>query len=90
MQADIEAGIFAGDAGGLAGVRFRDHQACAGENSLAMGAKDGGIDFRREAEIVGVYDQRFHGDGAGRCVGGIGLTVRLRARILLASREPLK
>jgi len=82
VQAHIEVRIFAGEVRRLLCMCFGDHQAGASEDSIAMRLDDAGIDFARESEIVGVYDEGFHGVP--------NLTASAGARILLASQRRLK
>jgi hypothetical protein len=56
MKTNIELGMFARQRNRLITVRFRYHEARAGQNTLAMGLDDGCVHLARQAEVVGVYD----------------------------------
>ena len=57
MQADVESRIVARDVSGGTCCGLGDHQARAAENAVAMSAEDAGVDFGRQAEVVGVDNQ---------------------------------
>jgi hypothetical protein len=67
VEADAERGIAARDADGILGGRFVDHETGLREDAGAVGALDGGIDFRAAAEIVGGKDELFQNAG-GLCI----------------------
>ncbi len=57
MQADAEFGILPREFYGLVKTGFVHHQACGGQNAVAVRADDGFIDGWRQSEIVGVDNE---------------------------------
>ena len=57
VKADTEARILAGEFDGFRSGVARDHQAGGGEDAVAMGLDDGGVDAAGAAEVVGIDDE---------------------------------
>lgn len=57
MEACAKPGVFPGQLDRFVKARFAGHQAGSGQNAFAMGTDNGGIDGRREAEIIGIDDE---------------------------------
>jgi hypothetical protein len=67
MQTDAQLGIALRDAHGVLHGALIDHETGLGEETGAMGALDGGVDFQAAAEIVGGEDELFQNAG-GLCI----------------------